>query len=153
MNRVVVLVFAAVILASFNAGNGSGDIIRVQAQTPEVCTQIWQPVCGTDRTGSASLIRMRVLRAWPMQPMSPRGNVRGERTRFRRASDLLHMIAGDLLIALEDRPELVLADDLVEPLETPAAGALLDGIDDDIGRRAAVLQHDAAGRRQAAPAS
>ena len=51
MNRVVVLGFAASILASANAGSGSGQIIRVQAQAPEVCTQIWQPVCGTDKDG------------------------------------------------------------------------------------------------------
>ena len=32
-------------------------------------------------------------------------------------SDLLNMIAGDLLIALEDRPQLVLADDVFELVE------------------------------------
>jgi hypothetical protein len=51
MNRVVVWGFAAVILAFFSAVGGSGQIIHVQAQPPEVCTQIWQPVCGTDRDG------------------------------------------------------------------------------------------------------
>src|SRR5713101_2271380 len=63
-------------------------------------------------------------------------------------SHLLNMVAGDLLIALEDRPQLVLADDVLELVEALAAGALLDCIDDDVGRRGAVLQHDAAGRGQ-----
>ena len=58
------------------------------------------------------------------------------------------MIAGDLLVALEDRLELVLADDVVELVETLAGGALLDRVDDHVGRRRAVLQHDAAGGRQ-----
>jgi hypothetical protein len=51
MNGGVVSGFAALMLASANAGNGSGDIIRAQARPPEVCIQIWQPVCGTDRDG------------------------------------------------------------------------------------------------------
>src|SRR5215468_4092300 len=63
-------------------------------------------------------------------------------------SHLLNVIAGDLLVALEDRLELVGADDVLELVEALALRALLDGIDDDVRRRGAVLQHDAAGRRQ-----
>jgi len=29
----------------------AGNAILAQAQTPEVCTQIYQPVCGTDKDG------------------------------------------------------------------------------------------------------
>ena len=40
---------------------------------------------------------------------------------------------------------LMMSSSLLEPL---AAGALLDRVDDDVGRRGAVLQHDPAGGRQ-----
>jgi Kazal-type serine protease inhibitor domain len=54
MHRVVASGFAALlctVAASAAAETGSAPLIRVQAQTPEVCTQIWLPVCGTDREG------------------------------------------------------------------------------------------------------
>src|SRR5262245_2485591 len=63
--------------------------------------------------------------------------------------DLLHVIAGDLLVPLEDRLELVSTDDVLEPVEALPARSLLHRIDDDVGRRRAVLQYDAAGRWQA----
>src|SRR4051812_3704149 len=62
--------------------------------------------------------------------------------------NLLHVRTHDLLIAFEDRFQLVLADDVVKPVEALAAGALLDRVDDHVRRRGAVLHHDLAGRRQ-----
>jgi hypothetical protein len=41
----------ALLLGYAGAASGSGEIIRVQAQAPGVCTLIWQPVCGTDKDG------------------------------------------------------------------------------------------------------
>ena len=33
------------------AGAASRDVILAQASPPEVCTQVYQPVCGTDPSG------------------------------------------------------------------------------------------------------
>jgi Kazal-type serine protease inhibitor domain len=34
-----------------HAANRTGSIVFAQASPPEVCTQIYQPVCGTDESG------------------------------------------------------------------------------------------------------
>lgn len=48
-------VFLAAIITAFlaladDAASRNGQLISTQAQ-PEVCTQIYQPVCGTDKEG------------------------------------------------------------------------------------------------------
>jgi hypothetical protein len=49
-------VFLAVIVTfafapAADAAGRNGQIILTQAQAPEVCTQVYQPVCGTDKDG------------------------------------------------------------------------------------------------------
>jgi len=42
----------AVTAASPPAAGGAGsNVMLAQAQAPEVCTQVYQPVCGTDKDG------------------------------------------------------------------------------------------------------
>ncbi len=45
----VIVTFAFAPLA--DAAGRNGHIILTQAQAPEVCTQVYQPVCGTDKDG------------------------------------------------------------------------------------------------------
>jgi Kazal-type serine protease inhibitor-like protein len=35
-----------------HAANRSGPVILSQASPPEICTQVYQPVCGTDENGN-----------------------------------------------------------------------------------------------------
>jgi hypothetical protein len=50
MNRIVMAILAAMFTCAGTA-SGAGEIIPAQAQTPQACTMIYLPVCGTDRTG------------------------------------------------------------------------------------------------------
>lgn len=44
--------FVALTLAlAFSAGAAGRPIVVAEASTPEVCTQVYQPVCGTDPSG------------------------------------------------------------------------------------------------------
>jgi hypothetical protein len=45
----VLITFAVAPVAE--AGGPNGWIILAQAPAPEVCTQVYQPVCGTDKDG------------------------------------------------------------------------------------------------------
>jgi Kazal-type serine protease inhibitor-like protein len=46
------LVFACVLAGAFAANaNSSDQLIFAQVSAPEVCTEIFQPVCGTDANG------------------------------------------------------------------------------------------------------
>ena len=64
--------------------------------------------------------------------------------------ELLAIEAGDALVALEQACELGLADHVVDVAERLVAGALVDLLQDRVGRIAAVGQHHLRGRRQAA---
>ena len=55
------------------------------------------------------------------------------------AADGIEIGTGDAVIALRHPPQLVLADEAREVVEALAAGQALDRVDDDIGRRGAVL--------------
>jgi hypothetical protein len=45
------MIVACSLAQSANAANRTGRIILAQGAPPEVCTQIYQPVCGTDQDG------------------------------------------------------------------------------------------------------
>jgi hypothetical protein len=48
MKHLFIVLAAAVTAAGPGAaGAGGGNVMLAQAQTPEVCTEIYQPVCGT----------------------------------------------------------------------------------------------------------
>jgi len=52
MKHLAPLAFVALILAfAFPAGAAIRNIVIAQASPPEVCTEIYQPVCGTDQNG------------------------------------------------------------------------------------------------------
>jgi hypothetical protein len=53
MCRFVFSVMTLMVVSTHSADAAGGDArtILAQAQTPEVCPQIWQPVCGTDKDG------------------------------------------------------------------------------------------------------
>jgi Kazal-type serine protease inhibitor domain len=48
---VSVVIVMSVLALPANAAGRDARTILAQAQTPEVCTQIYQPVCGTDKDG------------------------------------------------------------------------------------------------------
>jgi hypothetical protein len=52
MKHLTPLAFVALILAfALPAGAATRNIVIAQASPPEVCTEIYQPVCGTDQNG------------------------------------------------------------------------------------------------------
>jgi hypothetical protein len=52
MKPLAALTFVAVTLAlARSAGAASRHTVIAQASTPEVCTEVYQPVCGTDPNG------------------------------------------------------------------------------------------------------
>jgi Kazal-type serine protease inhibitor domain len=51
MRPLFAVLAAAAMAALPPAAAVGGNATLAQAQTPEVCTQIYQPVCGTDRDG------------------------------------------------------------------------------------------------------
>src|SRR6476469_6504890 len=59
------------------------------------------------------------------------------------------IVAGDALVALRQRDQLLAADDIVNVLERLIAGAAIDFVQDRVGWRLAVRQHHFARRRQA----
>jgi hypothetical protein len=54
MNRLVFLLTFIVMFGlafAASAANGNGYIRLAQGSTPEVCMEVYQPVCGTDQNG------------------------------------------------------------------------------------------------------
>ena len=54
------------------------NLTVAQNSPPEVCTEVYQPVCGTDQNGQRVTYSNACFALWQKPPTSPRANVRSE---------------------------------------------------------------------------